>query len=85
MCVKHWPEKYETIRKKGHDRPRYQPSIFNVPASYYRQTLSSPREVKKRKIDAESRLEEQLKFDEQNDVISNWGDMVGYCKELEVL
>ena len=72
------------IRKKGHDRPRYPPPIFNVPASYCRPMLSSPREVKKRKIHAESRLG-QLKFDEQNDVISNWGDMVRYCKELECL
>ena len=56
-----------------------------MPASYCRETLSSPHEVKKRKIDVESRLEGQLKFDEQNDVISYWGDMVGHCKELEGL
>ena len=62
-CVKHWSEKYETIRKKGHDRPRNPSSIFNVPASYCRQTLSSPHEVKMREIDAESRLEGQLKFE----------------------
>ena len=63
VCVKHWLEKYETIRKKGHDMPCYPPSIFNVPASFCRQTLSSPREVKKWKIDAESRLEGQLKIE----------------------
>ena len=68
ICVKHWPEKYETIRKKGNDRPRYPSSVFNVPSFYCRLT-SSPRKDKKRKIDAESRREEQLKSDEQNEVI----------------
>ena len=85
MCETLASKNMKRLRRKGHDRPCHPPSIFKVPASYCQQTLSSPREVKKRKIDAESRLEGQLKFDEQNDVIGNWGDMVGYCRELEGL
>ena len=50
-----------------------------------RQTLTSPRETMKRKIDYDSRLERKLVGDEQKDIIESWVDLCNYCKELEGL
>ena len=34
VCELHWPHGYETVRKKGKNRPKYPPSIFEgIPQS----------------------------------------------------
>ena len=85
ICKKHWPENYETVWKKGRERPRYLLSVFDLPASFCRQTLTSPREIKKRKIDYDSRQETQVISCDQLDNINNWEDLVDHCGKLEGL
>ena len=57
ICALHWPPNYPTYRKKGHDIPANPPSIFSFPKSFSRQSQSLPRNIKKRRIDGESRRE----------------------------
>ena len=45
VCIKHWPEGFETFRKKGHDLPVHPPSIFATSPSYAGQSVSEDRQV----------------------------------------
>ena len=58
VCVKDWPPKYETYKKKGHHTPVNPPSVFSVPSYFARQRIFSlQQKIESRKVDAASRQE----------------------------
>ena len=83
VCEKHWPPGYETVRKKGFNRPKTPPSVFiGILSTFLPHTLvSPPRETEKRKVDFDSRYAatKQAKLDK--DRIRNWVDLVAFCNK----
>ena len=83
-CVKSMSTGYETIRKKGFNRPKNPPSVFlGSPSTYLPKTVSPPqRETEKRNIDFDSRYvaTKQAKLDA--DRLRNWADLVAFCNKL---
>ena len=72
--------------KKGHKLPVHPPSIFSLPTSYQRQTVSSkPRNVEARNVDSEScRHSGVLRNPEPDpDSIVSWDELKEYCLRLE--
>ena len=48
ICIKHWPARYATVNRTGHEVPLDPPSVFGLPSSYCRQTIDQPRDVEVR-------------------------------------
>ena len=87
VCVKHWPPKYETYKKKGHHVPVNPPSVFSVPITFARQMIfSPPRKIESRKVDAASRREcaEKKSQKRDPDLIVNWDSLEKHCDKLDV-
>lgn len=85
VCKNHWPQNFVSIRVKGASRPRYPPSIFDVPSSCMRQSVSTKdRQLKGRRIDYESRqsVDTASKANNIIDKISDWSGFVKKCKEM---
>lgn len=89
ICIRHWPENFETINRKGHQVPKKPPSIWPVPNSCCRQTLSKPRNASQRGVDSESRqknAEKRRLADQENaDIISDFNALEEHCRSLDDL
>ena len=88
VCIKHWPENFRVIRKKGHDLPRDPPSNFDTPQSFRRQSDINvkDRNVESRKISIEARqstskeVEESIELDDiDDDLITDWDSLQCFC------
>ena len=86
MCANHWPSGYETYKKKGSFRPVHPPSVFYLPASFQRQSTTTPRNVESRNVDADSRrkADEDKSCVPHPDLIVSWDDLLHYCRQLPV-
>ena len=85
ICKKHWPQDFTVTRVKGANRPRDPPTIFDVPSSCVRQTISSKdRQLKGRKIDYESRQSNDTVNESNNieDKIRDWAGLVTKCTNM---
>ena len=85
VCIKHWPEGFETYRKKGKNLPVHPPSIFKTAPSLSGQTVSQDRRVSKRKVDYDSRRQSAEKKSKDADKFEKWSEILKYAKKKKVL
>ena len=86
ICEKHWPENYETVKRKGRDVPLHPPSVFSLPLSFCRQSIDQPCNVKKRRIDSEARRQQQEELEnatrKEKDTIETFSNLETFCGHL---
>ena len=87
VCIRHWPDDFPSINKKGRKKPANPPSVFDdVPKSFTPQTLNAaPRQLTERKIDFESRQADahaDTSCTQDIDIIPDWPSLVEYIKTL---
>lgn len=89
ICQKHWPENFESIKRKGRDVPLNPPTIFSLPPSFCRQTVKRPRNVRTRSIDSDTRRMKQEKREEdlnkERDLIKTIENLEIFCRTLSKL
>ena len=55
ICIRHWPENFETVNRTGHLVPAKPPSVFDLPKSFCRQSVPKARNPLERGVDSDSR------------------------------
>ena len=87
ICIRHWPENFETVKRNKYDVPAKLPSIFDVPKSFCRQSGEQPRNIRKRGIDSETRRarveEREAALCERQDTILHFSDLEKYCRGID--
>ena len=81
ICIKHWPENFKTVPRKGKQVPANLPSVFSLPKSFCRQSIGEPRNLKQRGVDSESRSSHD---NEKKDLLMKVKDMIKSLSELEI-
>ena len=76
VCIKHWPEGFETYREKGKNLPAHPPSILKTAPSLSGQTVSQDCRVSKQKADydsrqqsAEKKSKDAYKFEKRSEIL----------------
>ena len=86
ICIRHWPENFETVNRTGHLAPAKPPSVWPVPKSCCRQTVPKARNPSERGIDSDSRAsnaaKRRLSAQEKADTIANYLELENHCRSL---
>ena len=86
ICIKHWPARYATVNRTGHEVPLDPSSVFGLPSSYCRQTIDQLRDVEVRGIDSESRNRRkenrEIKVRKEKDRIKSMDKLKIFCQTL---
>ena len=88
ICIRHWPENFETINRTGHQVPAKPPSVWPVPNSCCRQTVPKARNPSQRGVDSESRkinaAKRRLSAQEKADTISDFTALEKHCRSKTI-
>lgn len=71
ICAHHWPSNAEMVKRKGHDVPKFPPTIFpNCPPSLQRQIQPRPsRRLDERGVSSTARNMVDMKAEQRADII----------------
>ena len=89
VCANHCHVGFPKVKVKGSERSPDPPSVFEgIPKSFCPYTLvSPPRNIKKRKVDIDSRnsATDHNVAVEDTDVIKSWGNLIVFCQGLQFM
>ena len=89
VCANHWHVGFPKVKLKSSERPCYPLSVFEgIPKSFCPQTLISlPRNIKKHKVDIDSRnsaTNHNIEV-EDTDMIKSWDNLIVLCQGLQFI